>query len=99
LSQISASDETTLSSSQLKAFARAARLNPNTDLPALLSILERRRLVDQSASGVSVLGVTGRAILGHAADIFVELEPTKHEAAAIVFAEESSSAPVSHATA
>jgi hypothetical protein len=99
LSQISASDETTLSSSQLKAIARAARLNPNTDLPALLSILERRRLVDQSASGVSVLGVTGRAILGHAADIFVELEPTKHEAAAIVFAEESSSAPVSHATA
>ncbi len=51
-------------------------------------------LIDQSDKEVSILGVTTRGSLGHAADMFQEAEPTHYEQASITLAEIASQAPV-----
>lgn len=98
LSQLAASEQTTLAASEVNALARAAGLNPRLEVPALLGILEERRLIDRSTGGdVEVLGLTTAATVQHAAEIFEEQEPTPEERAVIAVAELTSSSPLSAA--
>lgn len=96
LARLGESDQSTLSAEQVTAAAKIGNLNPKTELGACLDHLERRKLIDRSASGaVSVLGVTGLSALTHAADLFEDIEPQSTERAAISLAELSSQAPIS----
>lgn len=100
LSQLAATDEGRVEKSRLNALARVAGLNPRIELPPLLELLKQRRVIEQSSSGeVAVLGVTSRATVALAADIFEDQEPTSEEKAAIALAEISSAAPVPHSIA
>ena len=89
------SDSTTLTKQEVEAVARAAHLNPRSELPHYLGILESRRLIDQAEDEVRVLGVTSRAALSHTCDILTEAGPTTYEEAAIDLAELTSQAPQS----
>ena|SRR5579875_2393280 len=94
LSQFAASEQTTLERTRVEALARAAGLNPRIELPELLKVLARRRVIDVSDSGaIEVLGLTSAATVQHAADIFEDEQPTPEEQAAIALAEFTSSAP------
>lgn len=79
---------------EVQAIAVASGLNPRHELTGLLQVLEKKRLIEQSDDEVSVLGVTTRSSLGHAADIYHEAEPTSYEQASITLAEIASVAPV-----
>ena len=97
LSQLAATEQATVEKVRLDALAKAAGLNPKIELPELLNILERRRVIDISATGgVEVLGLTSGATVQHAADIFEEQNPTREERATIILAEIASAAPVPH---
>jgi hypothetical protein len=93
LMRLGESGAVTLSNSEVDAVARAAHLNPRSELPHYLSILERRRLIDRSAEQVHVLGITTRATLGHASDILADAGPSIYEEAAIHLAELTSESP------
>jgi hypothetical protein len=94
LSQMAATAQATLEKSRIDALARAASLS-RIELPELLRMLARRRLIDVSANGdVEVLGLTSRATVQHAAEIFEEQNPTPEERASIVLGEVTSVAPV-----
>jgi hypothetical protein len=96
LARLGESDQATLSAPQVTAAARIGNLNPKTELGACLDHLQKRKLIDRSASGaVSVLGVTGTTALTHAAELFEDNEPQRTERAAISLAELSSQAPIS----
>lgn len=98
LSQLAATEDTIVEKLKVDALAKAAGLNPRIELPELLHLLERHRVIDRSASGgVAVLGVTSKAIVQHAAAIFEEQEPTPEEHASIALAELTSASPRSHA--
>lgn len=87
LSQMAATAQATLEKSRIDALARAASLS-RIELPELLWMLERRRLIDLSVNGdVEVLGLTSRATVQHAAEIFEEQNPTPEECASIVLGE------------
>lgn len=96
LCRLGASDTAQLCNGQVEALARSARLSPRLELPSLLKILEDRRLISRSPNNtIEIIGITTRAALGHAAEIFEESSPTVDERAAIDIAEISSAAPVS----
>jgi hypothetical protein len=76
------------------AIAKATNLNPRTELPHYLQLLQGRRLIDIAGNDIQVLGVTTRSVLSHAADIFDEAQPGSHERAAITLGEMASTAPV-----
>lgn len=79
---------------EVQAIAVASGLNPRHELNGLLQVLEKKRLIQQSADEVSVLGVTTRGSLGHAAEMYRDAEPTSYEQASISLAEIASEAPV-----
>src|SRR5262249_16351291 len=87
LMRLGQSDSVTLSRNEVDAVARAVHLNPRSELPHHLGLLETRRLIDRSAAEVRVLGVTTRATLSHACDILSDAGPTAYEEAAIDLAE------------
>jgi hypothetical protein len=97
LSQMAATSQATLDKSRVNALAKAAGLS-RIELPELLRILERRRLIEMSANGgVEVLGLTSRATVQHATEIFEEQDPSPEERVSIVLAELTSAAPVPQA--
>ena len=94
---MAATSQTTLDKTRVSALAKAAGLS-RIELPELLRILERRRLIEMSVDeDVEVLGLTSRATVQHAAEIFEEQDPSPEERASIVFAEMTSAAPVPQA--
>ena len=93
LIRLGESQETTLSKREVEAVARAAHLNPRSELPHFLQVLENRRLIDRAADEVHVLGLTTRATLRHAADMLADAEPSQFELAAIDLGELTSQAP------
>ena len=98
LSQLAASAQIKVEQSRINALARASGLNPRTELPELLKLLERRRLIETSSTGdIEVLGLTSGATVQHAAEIFEEQNPTPEERASIAVAELTSAAPAAHA--
>jgi hypothetical protein len=51
LSQLAATDQAAVDKARVDALAKAAGLNPRIELPELLKVLERRRLIEMSATG------------------------------------------------
>ncbi|NUN15655.1 MAG: hypothetical protein HUU55_18680 [Myxococcales bacterium] len=93
LSGLSASEDSSLTRSQVAAIAHAAGLS-TLELPELLRLLVMQRLIDQGKSGsIAVLGVTSPAVLTHTATIFDAQAPSPVECAALDFAEIVSSEP------
>jgi hypothetical protein len=94
LIRLGQSDDATLSKNEVEAVAKAAGLNPRSELPHYLNLLASRRLLDKSATGeVQVLGLTSRAALVHASDMLDDANPTPQENAVIDLAEASSISP------
>ena len=94
LSALAADSQSTLPTKKVEAIAKGAKLNVHTDLPAILTKLERQQLIETSASGVEVLGLTTSAVLSHTSDIFQSTEPSLKQSAAIAISEETSKTPV-----
>ncbi len=94
LTKLGQSNQTNIPKTEVRAIAAASGLNPRHELTGLLQVLEKKRLIDQSDDEVSVLGVTTRGALGHAADMYQEAEPTPYEQASISLAEIASVSPV-----
>jgi hypothetical protein len=97
LTKLGQANQIVLPKSEVRAIAVASGLNPRHELNGLLQVLEKKRLIDQSVDEVSVLGVTVRGSLGHAADMYHEAEPTQYEQASLTLAEIVSVAPVPRA--
>ncbi len=94
LAGMAASDETSLTAAEVEAVARAAKLNPKTELKYHLEQLKKRQVIDVSSSGdVQVLGVSTRKVLQETATLFGALEPSGEEEAAIDVAENTSTLP------
>lgn len=99
LSQFAASDQLTVEKDRVDAFAKAAGINSKMELPALLDMLRRRRVIDIGASGdVECLGLTSAGAVQHAYDLFEAEGPTAEERAVIALAEITSQAPLNHPT-
>ncbi len=94
LTKLGQSNEVKVPGTEVRAIAVASGLNPRHELTGLLQVLEKKRLIDQSDGEVSVLGVTTRGSLGHAADMYQDAEPTPYEEASISLAEIASVSPV-----
>ena len=94
LSRLGESDDTILTEPEIKAVAKACRLNPLVSLEPLLKILEDRRLIERKDDHINILGMTTRGALTHAADIFTDSEPSNIEIASIDLAEKTSEAPL-----
>lgn len=94
LIRLSQSDEANLAKNEVEAVAKAAGLNPRSELPHYLNLLSTKRLIDKSASGdVRVLGSTTRATLVYASDMLDDAGPSVQENAAIHLAEVTSTLP------
>jgi hypothetical protein len=96
LTKLGQSSQTSIPKTEVKAIAVASGLNPRHELTGLLQVLEKKRLIEQSDHEVSVLGVTIRGSLGHAAGLYLEAEPNPYERASISLAEIASISPVRH---
>jgi len=94
LAKLGQTNQVDIPISEVRAIATAAGLNPRHELNGLLPVLERKRLIEQSEDAISVLGITTRATVGHAADLFHEAEPGPYEQASITLAEIASDVPV-----
>ena len=94
LSAISAEHQSQITLKKLDALARANQISPKTEAPAILAELERQKLVLRSASGIEVLGLTGKAVLEHTSTIFEEAEHQVYEDAVIDLSEMVSESPI-----
>ncbi len=94
LSAISADKQNQIPLKRLDALARANHISPKTELPSILTELERQRLISNGKTGVEVLGLTGHAVLDHTASIFDESNPDGHEGAVIDVSEIASESPI-----
>ena len=94
LARISTNDDTELKSEVVKKLAKEAGLNPVIELPAILDLLERKRLIEKFEKGIYVFGVTSHATVLHSADIYADLSPSWIEDASISLAEMASNAPI-----
>lgn len=94
LSAISANQDTTVNNDRLTVLAKAANINTTFELPKLIEVLQQQQLIDKSAGGIAVLGVTTTTALQHTSDLFDSLYPGTSEIASIVLAEHASIAPI-----
>ncbi len=99
LSSLSATDQSTLSTDQVQALAKASNISVTLELPTLLQKLVDRRLIQQSKTGVDVLGVTTPMVLTHTSQAFDAMGPAAHEHAVLDLAEQVSSSPLEQAPA
>lgn len=93
LAKLGQSNQTNVPMTEVKAIAAASGLNPRHELSGLLQVLESKRLIEASDNEVSVLGVTTRGSLRHAADMYYEADPNPYEKASISLAEIASISP------
>ena len=94
LTKLGQSNQTNVPMTEVRAIAIASGLNPRHELAGLLQVLEKKRLIEQTANEISIIGVTTRGALAQAADIFADAEPSQYELASITLAELASDAPV-----
>lgn len=94
LSAVSADQQLTINRARLDVLATAANINPILELQPLLDQLEKLHLIDQTESGISVLGVAPRMVLEHTANLFESLEPNRNEMASIELSERASISPI-----
>ena len=93
LSAISANNSITVNNDRLDVLARSANIS-RIELPTLIDVLEKQKLIDKSSGGVAVLGVTTTMALQHTTDLFDSLEPQPNELASIAIAERASLSPI-----
>ena len=94
LSSFGETQEASLTNTEVAAIAKACGLNPRVELRPLLELLANRRLIERKDATIDVIGVTTRAVLTHAADIFLDSKPSSPERASITLAERASEAPL-----
>lgn len=94
LSAISANNDITVNHDRLSVLAKAANINSTFELPKLIEVLKKQELIDTTATGIAVLGVTTSTALQHTSDLFEALTPTPLENASIMLAERASQAPI-----
>lgn len=94
LSAISETNQSVVSNEKLEVLANASNINIGFELPRLLELLEEQELIDVTAAGVGVLGVTTSSALQHTSSIFEALGPKRIEISAIELAEYASIKPV-----
>lgn len=94
LSAISSDQQINVSNERLRVLAKASSINIMFELPKLVDVLHKQELIDKSANGISVLGVTTATALQHTSDIFDSLGPNSYEMASIGLAERASISPV-----
>ncbi|HML95001.1 MAG TPA: hypothetical protein PKC29_06190 [Thermodesulfobacteriota bacterium] len=94
LNVLAQSEEIDIDNPRLSTLASANGISPKLELRAILSELENQRLIDQSESGISILGLTTAQTLEHIANIFEQSSPSKLEEASIVLAEKVSEIPI-----
>ena len=99
LAKLGQTGQISLTYPYVKAIATASGLNPEYELAGLLEVLKKKRLIDRSTNGVEILGITNRAALAHATDIFRDTSPDPEEFASIQLAEMSSKTPIARRTA
>lgn len=92
LSSLSTSDELILDHDKVKIFANQASI-AKSELGFFLNLLEEQELIDQSKSGIAILGLTTSATLEHTNKIFQEQTPSNTEIASLSLAEETSNSP------
>ena len=96
LSVMSREFEWTLSLERVQELGRANDISKH-EIPGLLEELTRLGLVDRSANGVAVLGVTQTSLVKHASTIFEAQKPDGIELAAIELSERASHIPLTRA--
>jgi hypothetical protein len=94
LSGIAASSQTTMKKSRVEALAKANGISRRSELPEILTELERQKLIQQGTDAVEVLGLNTPSILDHITTIFTEGSPTSEEQAVINISETVSESPV-----
>lgn len=99
LSAISAERQAQITTARLEALAKANRISPKTELPAILSELQRQRLVLPGSGGIEVLGLNGQRVLENTARIFDESSHDKHEEIVIDISEAASESPLTDKSA
>lgn len=93
LSAISASYQEKIPQKKLEALAKANHISPKTEMPAIMSELQRQRLILPGTGGYEILGLTGQAILEHTSTIFTESAHEAHEDAVLEASEIASESP------
>lgn len=99
LSAISAEGQTQIPQKRLDALAKANHISPKTEAPAIISELERQKLIDVGDGAIEVLGLTGQAVLEHTSTIFDESDHENYEDAVIELSEIASESPVTDTAA
>lgn len=99
LSAISAERQQQISHGRLDALAKANNISPKTELPAILTELERQRLILPGAGAIEVIGLTGRGVLESTTRIFSENNPEKHEEIVIKVSDVASENPLTDKSA
>ncbi|MYN45011.1 hypothetical protein GTP23_08000 [Pseudoduganella sp. FT93W] len=94
LSAISASKQDQIPQRKLEALAKANHISPKTEMPSILTELERQKLILPGAGGYEILGLTGQSILEHTSTIFSESTHDPHEDAVIEASEIASESPL-----
>ena len=94
LSSFGETQTASLTMTEATAVAKACGLNPRMELEPLLNLLAKRRLIERKGDTIDVIGITTRAVLTHAADIFLDSDPSNPEKASVTLAERVSEAPL-----
>lgn len=94
LTKLGQTNQTNIPIAEVRAIAIASGLNPRYELTSLLELLEKRRLIERAEMEVSILGVTTRSSIGHAAEMYKDAEPNRYEQASIALAEIASNSPI-----
>jgi hypothetical protein len=99
LSAISASSQAQLPKSQVDALAKANNISPKTEVPAILTELERQRLIDRGSAEIEVLGLTTSTVLEYTSTVFDETDHESYEDAVIEVSDTASETPLTDAVA
>lgn len=99
LSAISASSQTQLPQSQVDALAKANNISPRAEVPAILTELERQRLIDRGSGTIEVLGLTTSTVLEYTSTVFDEADHENYEDAVIEVSDTASEIPLTDAVA
>lgn len=94
LSAISAEKQHQIPQSRLEALAKANNISPKTELPSILTELDRQRLIKYGTGAIEVIGLTGQGVLEATARIFDESSHEKHEEIVIKVSDAASENPL-----
>lgn len=94
LSAISAEKQLQIPQSRLEALAKANNISPKTELPSILTELDRQRLIKYGTGAIEVIGLTGQGVLEATARIFDESSHEKHEEIVIKVSDAASENPL-----